>query len=131
MPRKARRQSVRSYRRLIDEQMELARKGKISWSDATAAATAAKAAAEMLMTENLMRSEGMVDREVSDHVLGEDGGANYQPNRRPTTYVNKKVTVKRGVNSKGENVDETTVVMDGLNTEPDEENNGESTNATE
>jgi hypothetical protein len=113
MARKTRHKSLRGYRRILDEQTERARRGEIPWSDVASAAAAIARASEILLTENTLRAAGVSDVEAPDHELGEDGGANYHPGRRARPFINKKVTIKRGVNGRGEAIDEKTVTTDG------------------
>ena len=101
MPRKVRRKSVRGYRRTLDELIEQARRGNVPWTDVSSASSAIKTATEMLMAENLMKTQGVVDAEPEDHALGEDGGVAYHPNRRGKRFANTKTTVKTGVSPKG------------------------------
>lgn len=113
MGRKVRRKSLRAYRRLIDEQMERARRGEISWSDASSAANAIRVAADTLMTENLLKAQGVSDTEPENHELGEDGGAVYRPGAKGRPFVRKKVSIKRGQDKNGGVIDETTTTIDG------------------
>lgn len=75
MPSKHGRQrfkSIRSYRRWLEGIMQDCEAGRRKMSDASQAATAAKAAAELFMVEQMLVRHG---RDVEfEHPLGEDGG---------------------------------------------------------
>lgn len=90
----------------------MANRGVIPWSDVASATGAIKTAAEMLMAENLMKTEGIEDCEPGDHILGEDGGVNYQPNKGMRRYRNRKTVVRQGITPKGP-IKETTVTVEG------------------
>lgn len=64
--------SIRSYRRWLENIMQEAAAGRRDMGDASKAATAVKAAAELFMVEQMLVRHG---RDVEfDHPLGEDGG---------------------------------------------------------
>ena len=64
--------SIRSYRRWLENVMADCEAGRRRMSDASQAATAAKAAAELFMVEQMLVRHG---RDVEfEHPLGEDGG---------------------------------------------------------
>lgn len=64
--------SIRAYRRWLEDIMQDCMAGRRRMSDASQAASAAKAAAELFMVEQMLVRHG---RDVEfEHPLGEDGG---------------------------------------------------------
>lgn len=108
--------SIRGYRRRIDELFKKAANGEISWGNARSGAAMAREAAEMLTAENLLALQGVVDQEVV-HELGPDGGL--ETGIGPITpHKRKKVTVRKGVDKNGNEVDETTVAYESDGEDP-------------
>ena len=102
--------SVRGYRRRLDALTAQAMRGEIPWGDVRAAAAAIKAGAEMLMAEQLLSHTAGGDREVEDHPLGAAGGL--EGDQRAAVHKRKKVKVKRGVDKRGNPVDERSVEVE-------------------
>lgn len=92
-----RQQSVRGYRRLIDEAFMQLRQGRISEARFKAIVMGAQAGAEMMMAEKKMEVLGLVDFEPQDHPLGEDGGAVLNLKGKVKTFREQRVTTRRGV----------------------------------
>ena len=101
--------SVRGYRRMLDWATRRMLQGYLSKEDLLAITSAAKAGAELMMSENILASVGQ-DRE-QDHSLGDDGG--FKRPRKPRGFVRRKVVVKSGVNKEGQSFDETAVTEEG------------------
>ena len=102
--------SVRGYRRRLDALTAQAMRGEIPWGDVRAAASAIKAGAEMLMAEQLLAHTAGGDREVEDHPLGEAGGL--EGDQKAALHKKKKIKVKKGVNKRGEPIDEKSVEVE-------------------
>ena len=77
--------SVRGYRRMLDWATRRMLQGLMSKEDLLAVTSAAKAGAELMMSENIL----------------------------PRGFVKRKIVVKSGINKDGESFDETAVTKEG------------------
>lgn len=112
--------SVRSWRRILEEATQRARRGELPWSEVTRVAAAAKTGAELIMAENILRNQGIDDAEVNVGGVDEDGGLEtFDAHKRPKTFVKKRVVRKTGQTPKGK-VDETQVSLEGAEADVDE-----------
>ncbi len=108
--------TVRGYRRMLDWATRRMLQGLLSKDDLVAITNAAKAGAELMMTENILARVGE-DREL-DNILGDDGG--FKRPRKARGFIKKKVVVKSGTNKEGETFDETAVTREGdIRDDPD------------
>lgn len=106
--------SLRGYRRIGDEVIQQARRGEIPWRDTMAAAGALKSLSEILLAERELSSTEAGDSEVSEHVLGEDGGnARFMGGVKAKRPVVKRVTVKTGTDKRGNPIDERQEMVEG------------------
>ena len=101
--------TVRGYRRMLDWATRRMLQGLLSKDDLVAITSAAKAGAELMMTENILARVGQ-DQEL-DNILGDDGG--FKRPRKPRGFVKRKVVVKSGTGKDGEAFDETAVTVEG------------------
>ncbi len=102
--------SVRGYRRRLDALTAQAMRGEIPVGDLKAYAVATKAGAEMLMAEQLLAHSAGGDREVEDHPLGEAGG--FDGDQRAVIHKRKKIRVKRGIDKRGQQIDEKSIEVE-------------------
>jgi hypothetical protein len=116
--------SVRAYRRYLERIMKEAYEGQRPMSDIAAAATAAKAGAELFMAEQMLMRSGM-DKEAlaHEHPHGEDGTEDVLEAGR--VFRQKRVTVTRGTNKRGEPTDSVTVQAQGGPDDEDLQNDAE------
>jgi len=82
----ARFRSVRAYRRFLDKMIQEAHAGHRPMSDVPKAATAAKAGAELFMSEQMLARHGQ-DQEFL-HPMGDDGGLSVEDGK---LHANKRV----------------------------------------
>ena len=101
--------TVRGYRPMLDWATRRMLQGLLSKDDLVAITSAAKAGAELMMTENILARVGQ-DQEL-DNILGDDGG--FKRPRKPRGFVKRKVVVKSGTSKDGESFDETAVTKEG------------------
>ncbi len=78
--------------------------------DLKAYSAAIKAGAEMLMAEQLLSHTAGGDKEVEDHTLGDAGGL--EGDQRAVTHKRKKIKVKKGVDKRGNRIDEVSVEVE-------------------
>ncbi len=110
---KERTRSLRAYRRKMDVLLAQAARGEITWTEARAGIVGIREAAQTLLAENLMRAQGVVDLEVTEHPLGEDGGLeSYAPHKKAKRAVRTTVTKKAGLSDKGPSSEESTKTQD-------------------
>lgn len=103
--------SIRAYRRRIDEAIHWVRLGRMSPKDGQSYAAVIKTAAELLMTEKVMAAAGQTD-DAPLHPEGADGGLALQdtaPNKPRLVKVERSV----GTDAKGNPINITTVTMEG------------------
>lgn len=109
MKKRARINSLRRYRRLIDQVTIEAIEGKRPMSDVAKVAAAFKASGEIFLAEGQLARSGL-DIEVSDHQAGIDGGGEDIESR---AFVEKRLSFKKGISPKGTEIDETKVEVTG------------------
>lgn len=102
--------SVRGYRTRLDLLIAQAMRGEIPVGDLRSYAAAIKAGAEMLMTEQLLSHSAGGDQEVGDHPLGDAGGL--EGDQKAVVHKRKKVKVKKGVDKRGNRIDEVSVEVE-------------------
>jgi hypothetical protein len=94
--------SVRAYRRFLDEVARQCYKGERPFEDATRAAAIAKVGAELLMVEQTLAATGVVDAEPQ--APHGDIGASDLP--EPGLFTPVKMTEKTGISAKGTPIEE-------------------------
>ncbi len=106
--------SERAYRRWLERHMRAFEAGEISPGMLNAATQATRTGVELLITERTLAAHGII-REEGDHPLGEDGGLGFV---KPIEHRKTKVTLKTGMNKRGEFVDERSVSVEGSAADP-------------
>lgn len=101
--------STRGYRRLIDRATREVLLGKRPAADLAAITAAAKAGAELFMTEKVLERGGL-DSEVENHKLGQDGGLVVPAGAK--IFRRKKVVVKTGIDKNGGRIDDKSVAIE-------------------
>ncbi len=112
--------SVRGYRRLADETLHRMRRGDISASAGKALIEGARAAAEMMMAENVLKANDVADRETAmPEDVGADGGFDFKGEERGRGHVTRRRTYKVKTVTLGIGEEEVTVVTEGGAAEAD------------
>lgn len=113
--------SVRGYRRLADETLHRMRRGDISASAGKAIIEGARAAAEMMMAENVLKANDVADREAAmPEGVGADGGFDFKGEERGRGHVRRRKTTKASLlPDRTTVVEEVTTVTEGGAAEAD------------
>ena len=112
--------SVRGYRRLADETLHRMRRGDISAASGKAIIEGARAAAEMMMAENVLKANEVADKEAAmPEGVGADGGFDFKGEERGRGHVTRRRTHKIKTVTPGIGEEEVTTVTEGGAAEAD------------